>query len=226
MLDPTVIEAASWKLACSIARRHPALVIRREHPGGGQYDVLAVRSDRGCQIMLNRAGTIQVHGREDGQEPNWAPTAWELVVGGGFRDVVIQLERAAGLAAVDRLPTSSAAVLVYGTLSALANLQAFSTPIEIVMGALDTSGYGAGRAAWLRDYDEIQSHVENASGPKESGFNYWQATSDRIRVAFDKTTGQAWSPSGATLNLMTTYDAKSRSFPRLLAAVLDLGATK
>src|SRR3954452_23380250 len=107
VLNRTVIEAASWGLAVTLVRRHPELAIKREYPGGGQYDVLALRSGRGCTIMLNREGTIQVHGRDDGRNPAWEATAWDDVVSRDLREVVVALEGAAGLTSVNRAPRST-----------------------------------------------------------------------------------------------------------------------
>ena len=56
-LDPptaTAIEAASWTLAAEMTRRHPELTITRYHPGGGQYDCLAIRSERGVAPLVRR----------------------------------------------------------------------------------------------------------------------------------------------------------------------------
>ena len=145
-LHETLIEAVSWKLSSLLVTRHPELVIRREHPGGGQYDVLAVRSDRGCNIQMNRAGRIHVHARHGGGDPDWQPMRWHEAIGPEYKQVVERLEVAAGLVHVSRTPRSTPSVLVYRLLSGLADLQILSQPIDISMGALDTSGYGAGPA--------------------------------------------------------------------------------
>ena len=54
--------AQSWWIASELVRRHPQLVVHEMHPGGGQYDVLAVFApphDKARTIvMLNRAGTV------------------------------------------------------------------------------------------------------------------------------------------------------------------------
>ena len=107
VLDRTVIEAASWNLASTMSRRHPELVIRREHPGGGQYDVLALRSGRGCVLMLNREGTVQVHGREDGRDPRWEPMPWNEVIEQDLRSLANRLQDAAGLTSAEPMPRKS-----------------------------------------------------------------------------------------------------------------------
>jgi hypothetical protein len=57
--------ALSWQIAADLVHQHPELVVHEMHPGGGQYDVLAVFSlplaNSSVTVMLNRAGTIQVH---------------------------------------------------------------------------------------------------------------------------------------------------------------------
>jgi len=55
---PALVEAASWALARDMTRRHPELSILRYHPGGGQYDCLAIRSSSGLHVDLNRVGRI------------------------------------------------------------------------------------------------------------------------------------------------------------------------
>jgi hypothetical protein len=224
VIERTVVEAASWRLAVLLARRHPNLVVRREHPGDGQYEVLALRSGRGCVIMLNREGTIQVHGRDDGAEIRWEPLPWEEVIRRDMWSLVEALEDAAGLPPVDRAAASTPRVLVYRILSALAGLHTFADPVEITMGALDTSGYGAGPADWLEDYPEIRERAANAdSSHDEPRFAYWRAAARDLEVAFDTNTGDVWSISGDRINLATTYEKIGRRLPQLLAVVLELG---
>lgn len=225
MIERTVVEAASWRLAVLLARRHPDLVVRREHPGDGQYDVLALRSGRGCVIMLNREGTVQVHGRDDGAEIGWEPLPWDEVIRRDIRSLVEAMEEAAGLPPVDRAAASTPRVLVYRILSALAGLHAFADPVEITMGALDTSGYGAGPADWLGAYPEIRERLAKAdSSHDEPRFAYWRAATRDLQAAFDTNTGDVWSISGDRINLAAAYENVGRRLPLLLAVVLELGA--
>lgn len=68
--DGSLVETASGPLASGLMRRHPnGLRSLRGHPGGGgQYELLWMRNipQLGPDVRLNRTGTIQVHGREDG----------------------------------------------------------------------------------------------------------------------------------------------------------------
>jgi hypothetical protein len=63
--ETRAVMALSWQIAADLVQRHPEFVVHEMHPGGGQYDVLAVFSipleNSPMTVMLNRAGTIQVH---------------------------------------------------------------------------------------------------------------------------------------------------------------------
>ncbi len=76
----SVLEAASWRLAAELCRRHPdRLRIYELHPGGGQYDCLSIavagESPRSL-IQLNRNGSIHIEGRWDGRAPQVEPRSW------------------------------------------------------------------------------------------------------------------------------------------------------
>jgi len=104
-----------------------------------------------------------------------------------------------------------------------------SAPIDISMGAIDTSGYGGGPAQWLADFPEINRRIAGSDmrvGVVESRFDYWQAAGGELRVALDTTTSDAWSATGRRVTPSTTYNDLGRSMPRLLAAVLHLGTEK
>ena len=80
-IDRTVLEAASWRLASELVRRHPLTTrVPHTHPGGGQYDCLTITSPTGVggAVQLNRNGTIQVHDRFDGRsDAEWEHTDWD-----------------------------------------------------------------------------------------------------------------------------------------------------
>jgi T3SS (YopN, CesT) and YbjN peptide-binding chaperone 2 len=76
--DHSVLEAASWRLASELVRRHPStLRLIRAHPGGGQSDVLWLLPSSGevGDVRLNRAGSISVLSRFDGREETWPSTS-------------------------------------------------------------------------------------------------------------------------------------------------------
>ncbi len=170
----SVVEAASWRLATGIVRRHPDLVIRREHPGGGQSDCLAVRSSRGLLMYLNRVGTIQLHGMENTSgDPNWQPTEWRTSLTAKHpRSFGRELETAARLPDVAQTPENSPAVLVYRLLTAIASLHVLAEPVAISMRTIDSSGYGGGPAEWLQDFPWI---AERIRAGQADPFGFWHA---------------------------------------------------
>lgn len=109
-VDPSVLEAVSWRLASELVRRHPDTVrLIRAHPGGGQSDclwILPTAGDTG-DIRLNRHGTIQVLERFDGRPADgWEPTEWGEYIGADPRDFLHRLEVEAGLPSPHQVPAS------------------------------------------------------------------------------------------------------------------------
>lgn len=97
MENVTVLEAASWKLAGLLVRRHPNLTVRRIHPGGGSYNVLAVHDAsviHGPRAMLNRHGTVQVDQAVNPVE--WPAMSWSEVLRRGAVSIIEDLESATG----------------------------------------------------------------------------------------------------------------------------------
>lgn len=74
MLGRTLIEAPSWRLAASLAGRLLELATKRELPGDGQDAVLALSQWRNSAVRPSREGTVDVRGRENGDEPQNGPT--------------------------------------------------------------------------------------------------------------------------------------------------------
>lgn len=226
----SVIDAASWKVVTLLAGRHPELEVIRMHPSGGQADVLSVVSPRSEIARLNRVGTI--HFQERGDD---AMLAWEGALEDGLLPLVERIERAAGLPSVGKLPVSTPRVLVYRLLSALVSLSVFSRPTDVRMAFIDTSGYGGGPAGWVEGFADVQQRIEDRRRkPPEPwgysfwdpGYTFWHASTKGLALVLDTVTGDAWSVSGRTINVGETYNQLGRSRPRLLAAILELGADR
>lgn len=143
-MDQSVVEAASWRLASEMVRRHPtALRLIRGHPGGGQSDCLWLLPLIGNQgdVRLNRVGTIQVLDRFDGRPADeWGATTWNDYLFAEPRGFLDRLERAAGLPTPTHVPTATPRTLTYRVLAAIA-ATAFKTvhPIEIQQGYMSES---------------------------------------------------------------------------------------
>ncbi|WBQ04463.1 TY-Chap2 family putative peptide chaperone [Kribbella sp. CA-293567] len=227
-LSPTVVEAASWRLASEIARRHPQLIrIAREHPGGGQYDVLALRSIAGLDIMLNRSGTIQVHSRHDHGVCDWEPTEWIDYLRNEPREFMRRLEVAAGLPSVAMVPASTPATLVYRVIAGIAATSFMTVrPIEIEPGYVDTSGYGGGPASWLDMFPVSGSLRRPLTDDPfgESGYRFWMCKRPGLMLAFETSSGSAWATTGTPVDLMQTYQSVDRDIDALALTVMRHGA--
>src|SRR3954451_21205428 len=105
-VDQSVLEAASWRLASELYRRHPtALTLLRAHPGGGQSDCLWLlpalpKGEHAGDVRLNRAGSIQVLERFDGRSNvENAAWTWDDYLRAEPRQFLASVELAAGLPA-------------------------------------------------------------------------------------------------------------------------------
>jgi hypothetical protein len=227
--DRSVLEAASWRLASELARRHPKAVrVARTHPGGGQYDCLTlVDMDQGPgTIQLNRNGTIQVHQRFDGREPMWRPTEWDEYLRADPREFLHRLEVEAGLPSPSSVPLSTPRTLTLRVLAAIASTAVKSVdPIEITSGMIDTSGYGGGVNE--ADFEPFTMIPNDLFVPQmydlddEVGYRFWFVRRNGVPIlAFDQHHGFVWTTHHkTTFELMALYDESRR---HLLVTVLKL----
>ena len=228
-IDRSVLEAASWRLASELVRRHPNTTrLLRTHPGGGQYDCLTMTSTttRGGTIQLNRHGTIQVHERFD-ERPveGWEPTEWDEYLRADPREFLDRLERASGLTRPAHVPSSVPMTLTYRVLAALAATAVKSVHrIEIKSGYIDTSGYGGGPNDALDSFPSLPGDLRRARDGDlfgEPGYRFWIVMRDGVPIlAFEQDMGMAWTPHHEEgLDLMAKY---RRSRRNLLVVTLEL----
>lgn len=214
-LSPTVIEAASWTLAAQMARRHPGVTVSRHHPGGGQYDCLAIRSESGLHIDLNRVGRIHVHATEGGGTPNWEPVQWSTYLETDPRKFIAVLEDRVRLRSVDALPSTTPRILTYRLISAFARLHALATPVEICMSTIDESGMGGGPASWIAEYPAVERMT--ADRP----FGFWMAKSMDTEFVIETEVATVHRRDGSAVALPAKYSEFGRNFGRLLGFILS-----
>jgi hypothetical protein len=227
--DKSVLEAASWRLASELVRRHPTtLRLIRAHPGGGMSDCLWLLPLDGevGDVRLNREGTIQVLERFDGRESTWEPTTWDEYLRADPRDFLHRLEISAGLPTPSSVPASTPRSLTLRVLAAIASTAVKSVhPIEIQPGMIDTSGYGGGvnRAA----FDVFTGIPDEllAARPDDfyghAGYRFWFVSRDAVPIlAFEQREGLVWTSHHETpADLMGLYKESRR---HLLTVVLKL----
>lgn len=228
-IDRSVLEAASWRLASELVRRHPLTTrVVLSHPGGGQYDCLTITSptgDGGC-VQLNRNGTIQVQDRFDGRpDAQWEPTDWDDYLRADPRAFLDQLERASGLPTPPHVPPSDPTTLTYRVLAVLAATAVKSVhPIEIQSGQFDTSGDVGGPNDALASFPAIPEDLRRAQDDDlfhQAGYRFWIVLRDRVPIiAFEQEEGMAWTQHhGEGFDLMGLYELSRHN---LLVVVLEL----
>lgn len=205
--DRSVIEAASWRLASELMRRHPTGArLFRGHPGGGQYDVLWIKevgadgmAVDGGNIPMNRNGTIQVHGQfREVPGRDWEPTGWDEYLAAEPKEFLERLERAAGWAAPKQVPAATPTTLTYRLLAAMtAGSMKSLHPITIEMGYVDTSGYGGGSNTLLRQFtlpDSITA-LRPDDWFEDPGYRFWIPCRDgKPLMLIEQTSAQVWFP--------------------------------
>lgn len=228
-VDRSVLEAASWRLASELVRRHPATTrILRTHPGGGQYECLTIASPAadGGTVQLNRNGTIQVNARFDGQPGgDWPHTEWIDYLTADPKEFLDRLERASGLPTQAHVPASDPTTLTYRLLAALAVTGLKSVhPIEIQSGYFDTSGGDGKPNDALDAFPAIPSELRRHQSDDlfgQAGYRFWIVLRDRVPIlAFEQKAGLAWTQHhGEGFDLMGLYDL---SHHNLLIVALEL----
>lgn len=227
-LDRSVVEAASWRLASELVRRHPTVLrLIRGHPGGGQSDclwLLPLIGDQG-DVRLNRVGTIQVLQRFDGRPGDgWRPTEWSEYLFAEPREFLDRLERTAGLPTPPHVPSATPRTLTYRVLAAIA-VTAFKSvhPIEIQQGFIDSSGYDAGPNPSLNEFpidpERLRAQPDDFFGA--AGYRFWIVNRDDVPVlAVDQADAFAWTPHDSSpLQLMGLYAQSKR---HLLTTTLEV----
>jgi hypothetical protein len=218
-MDRSVVEAASWRLASELVRRHPtALRLIRGHPGGGQSDclwLLPLVGEKG-DLRLNRVGTIQVLDRFDGRPADeWRPTEWADYLFADPRQFLDRLERSAGLPSSSQVPSATPTTLTYRVLAAI-TATAFKSvhPIEIQEGYVDSSGYDGGPNenldAFPIDPQRLRPRPDDFFD--QPGYRFWIVVRDGVPVlAVDQADATAWTSHTVTpIRLMDLYTQSRR----------------
>lgn len=219
-LRRSVIEAASWRLATELCRRHPnRLRTYITYPAGGTYDCLSL-SVGGAKprplIQLNRVGTIQVHETFAGDVlRDIRAQAWSTYLSAEPYRFLRDLEDEAGLPPPTSTPATVAHTLTYRLLAALVGVQTLGVRDRyIVSGYTDSSGYDGGvreelfAAMPLADRRRTEHHADDPFGIPE--YRFWFVIDRGHLVACLDTTGWACDTNGTVYDLPALYDRDGR----------------
>lgn len=221
--------AQSWWIAAELVRRHPELMVYEKHPGGGQYDVLAVATpdqfspiahDPSPQVMLNRVGTIQIH--HDGRSEMVAD--WIAVLAAASpHEVIKDIEAKTRWGSPSATPSTTARAIGYRFFAAaLAMLINDRHPWDVRSESLDSSDWGLARAGLIDGFADVDAEL---GGTPRLGIygepysHYWALRRGNETVAVVSMEGYLYRPGVAPLALMDAY-AKSDS--RVLVMTADL----
>lgn len=197
--EASVIEAASWRLASELMRRHPTrLRLTRTAPGSGIYNCLSItsRPQGPGAIHLNRVGTIHAGERFDDQSgSDWNPT-WHDYLATKPLAFLERLEYAAGLPSPDHAPPTTPTTLTYRILATIAAL-AFKTvdTVDVEEGFIDSAGGGGPNPA-MSAFPAIAPELLRPKPTDhfgEPGYRFWIVVrSGKPWLAFEDEQGLAW----------------------------------
>jgi len=220
-LNRQLVEAASWRLAAELARRDPRLTIRELHPGGGEYDCLALLRGPLHVVHLNRAGSVHVkHSPAAVHAGVWREVLHDSTALGRW---IAKLSHDLGLPA--HVAPTTPRTLVYRAIAATLSHACFRRELhEVRSGLLDTSGHGGGvRNGLFKRLRGAGCHYaafvsEAESHPSE----YWFVLiGDQPRAALHES-GVAWVGQDEAVDLHKRYETKRRIAPLVHALFGDL----
>jgi hypothetical protein len=227
-----IVLAQSWLIASELARRHPELLVHEMHPGDGMYDVLCVSDPRQgeymdrTRIMLNRAGTLQVHQPEHSQRQDATVGSWaDVIASENPHRHVKAIEVAAELGHPAKAPASTPRVLTYRLISTLLTLltndrHSWDARNEVI----DSSGQGSeDQHGYLDKFPLV--HPDLATTPslnlwREPESHFWAVLRDGEPVAIASIEGRVYRQDGI-LDLAPAYAANGHSMTRLITQVFE-----
>lgn len=221
--------AQSWWIASELARRHPQHVVYEMHPGGGTYDVLALFTlphapvDRA--IMINRAGTLQVH-NVPGVGDRIVGT-WSDVLGTqNAHRVVKQIEAAAQLSLSGTAPKSTKRTLAYRFIACVLNAALNDRhDWDARNESFDSSGLYPGSRNlnnFLKDFPDVRGDL--ATTPRigllsEPESHFWGILRDSEPVAVVSIEGKVYRKD-RRYDLGHAYEAGTRRMTTLVTTVI------
>ncbi|MFH1480928.1 MAG: hypothetical protein ABIG67_06650 [Pseudomonadota bacterium] len=121
MGNEQLIEIASWRIASELYRRHPGkFKIIETHPGGGQYDCLALYTEKQHIADFNRKGRLHVFEPFTRSPDNPGPyEVWNVMLNEhNLKKVLDKISLMIGLQIPSKLPPSNPTTIVYRFIAA------------------------------------------------------------------------------------------------------------
>ena len=227
-----IAEILSWRFVAEFWRRFPRkFVLIEAHPGGGQYDCLAlIKKDQNpkLDVIVNRLGSVRVSNQRLGLNDEVSHSDWmEKMLFRSPLDFLDQVTEDARLVAPKKLPASTSATIAYRF---IADFLAHSTGRldnwECRNGFLDTSGCessGTRRHLFekfpsLQDREDLRKTVPFLG---EYSYNYWFLIKNDDPLLCLDTNGIAHRRDGACRDLLALYMATRRIWPLIVEVACD-----
>ncbi len=224
--SPQFLEIASWRVVAELVRRHPELSVIEMHPAGGQADELALypagAASGSPRLGLNRSGSAHIERFDDGRSVT-RPDIWDEYLRGDPIDLVLNLERDAGLQAPTVLPQMTPAALTYACIAELmARTVDARRRIECRNGYLDHSGMGSCDprhelfTRFPRAERRAQEH-ERGDILDDPWYRFWFVLVDgEPSLALEPLTGTAWTEDGEEHDLVRLHAAGGHRVERIV----------
>jgi hypothetical protein len=178
---PALSMAISWRLVAEMMRwfhQSHKLRVFEKHPGGGQYDGLALHGETFGEVeqlcFFNWPGSLTVFG-SSGREGEWSHQIPMKDLVSSYLcapDPAVMVDWLAvelGLADTrpEAIPSTTPPVLVFRLIAEILERSALGRdPLEARWGFFDTSGEGGGpRRAVLARFPHVEAEFEKADGP-------------------------------------------------------------
>jgi hypothetical protein len=211
-------EAASWRVATEIARRHPHLItIMETFPCSGQYDCLSLIFKNQTNICdMNRLGRLHVHERCDGQPPPESYDIWpDMVTTNNPKQVVDHVTKMLGLSIPSRLPASTPRIIVYRYIATFLTRAVSGTARWVCRnGFCDSASMCAGiRDTYFREFPDANTRRRETAAEDISGISasrFWFLCRNDDPILCLETTGNLWTASGRWFDLGALYSQDRR----------------
>lgn len=232
MPAPRFVIEQSWWICSELVRRHPDHVVYEMHPGGGLYDILAVRPARelgqgDATILINRGGTVRVAFHRSEHIPDQADVAHSsaALAQPSAHSLVKMLESVARLQVTAPAPPSAPRALAFRLAStALTALLNDRSEWDWRQVFHDTSGHSAGVLDYLEDFPTAKADVRTVElEPWDQGVpqaHYWALLRDEEPAAVVSTEGVLHLREGSRIDLERAYASRGRNMHRLVSDVL------
>ncbi|MEY3258342.1 MAG: hypothetical protein RI954_368 [Actinomycetota bacterium] len=237
-LSRPIAEAASWRLAAELIRRHPdELYAIETHPMTGQYDCLSIYRHTGANrhdavFQLNRMPGGHVTPKSwfstQGERFNWLDVMLSVDL---RREIVVPLEHMEGLVPPRETPQTTRTSIGARVIATALWSRLQSSPMYALNGVLDSSGaFGSGiQTGLFASFSGMSSQLDGHD-PKEldghPAYHYWfvighrKGANDQPILGIDTWRGLVWTNRLAGADLMDLYDQCDREINLLVARLL------